>query len=779
MREASTAHAISSGASHTGRPIDSTRADVARHAQPSFDDQRLRLTLDSITDGILMLDREWRFTYLNAAAEAVLIRKREELLGKVIWDEYQDATQLAFHREYNRAVDTQAPVTFEEFYPPLNKWIEARAFPSDDGLAVYFRDITSERAVRQALIDSETRFQLAAKATNELLWDWDAAEDILWCSGGLAQQFGWIQSEMHPGLEAWLDQLHPEERQDVSSSFMRAVELREEKWRHEYRFRRSDGSYAHVFDRAFIQLNPDGTVRRMVGAMIDITDLKAAEQKLREQASLLDKASDAIVVRDLEYRIQFWNKSAERLYGWRAEEVVGSANKGLLYKDPTDALNAAAEVLRSGEWNGELRQVDRWGNEVIVNARLSLVRDAEGKPQSILAISRDIRKRLEFERRLHQMQRIEALGQLTGGIAHDFNNLLTIVLGNSGMLEEALSGQAELQQFARLNRLAAERGTELVKQLLAFARRQSLDPRPTCIVYLLNGMRALLENALGKSVDLCIEAAPDVERANVDPVQLESAILNLAINARDAMPCGGRLAIRLANIDMPAPVHPDGPGPGAYVCICVTDTGIGIPPDILPRVCEPFFTTKPLGKGSGLGLSMVYGFARQSGGHLRISSETGAGTTVELLLPRTTDEGEHAGASDSDLPRGTERVLLVENDYLVRTYVAKQLELLGYSVVQAGDGEDAIEQLQSDATIQLLMTDISLPGGFEGQRLAARARSRIADLPIVLMSGAPDSSTNGTHLHAPAPTFLSKPFSRSALAKAVRAALMSTRIGVQ
>ena len=388
----------------------------------------------------------------------------------------------------------------------------------------------------------------------------------------------------------------------------------------------------------------------------------------------------------------------------------------------------------------------------------------------------DITNDITLEARLRQSQRLEAVGKLTGGVAHDFNNLLTVIIGSSEVLVQELEKDPQLHELAALNLAAAGRGAELTAQLLAFARRQPLEPQLASPAQLLREMNSLLRKTLTPGIELDIVTDAGAWKTMVDPAQLESAILNLAINSRDAMPGGGRLVIEVANARLDgayAAAHSD-VTEGSYVMIAVSDTGSGMPAAVSDRVFEPFFTTKKGGDNSGLGLSMVHGFIKQSGGHIKIYSEVNNGTTVRIYLPR------HFGAVENSYPQpfldgeirgGTERILLVEDDDLVREHVAKQLTGLGYRVATASNGDEALALFEGDRDFDLLFTDVVMPGGINGRQLAKSILALSPDLPVLFTSG---YTENAIVHHGRLDTgvlLLSKPYRLSTLASKLRQAL--------
>src|SRR5690348_7995459 len=458
-----------------------------------------------------------------------------------------------------------------------------------------------------------------------------------------------------------------------------------QQWSCEYRFRRQDGTYAFVYERGFVIRDAAGRAVRIVGAITDLSEQKRREDTLREQATLLDRAKDAILVRGLDHRIRYWNKAAETMYGIPREQAIGKPVEEIVVYHDRAAFEAAdAQVFEKGEWSGRLQQTAAGGKTITVDGHWTLLSDDAGNPVGVLKIHTDVTERVDLERRLAQSQKLEAIGQLTGGIAHDFNNLLTVIVGNADTLAEELPGRQDVLPLVEMIRTAGERGSELTSHLLAFARRQALEPKTIQPIKLIDGMRNLLRRTLGENIELAVEHAADVAMVSVDPAQFESALLNLCINARDAMPRGGKLMIETANVILDENYAGQRPDvlPGAYVRVSISDTGTGMSGEDAARAFEPFFTTKPRGKGTGLGLSMVYGFVKQSGGHVGIYSELGHGTVVTLYLRQAQGSAEPAAAIDAGDTAGRgEQILLVEDDDLVRAHAMKLLQSLGYRAV--------------------------------------------------------------------------------------------------
>jgi CheY-like chemotaxis protein len=389
---------------------------------------------------------------------------------------------------------------------------------------------------------------------------------------------------------------------------------------------------------------------------------------------------------------------------------------------------------------------------------------------------------VETERQLRQSQKMDAIGQLTGGIAHDFNNLLTVITGTIEILAEGVADRPNLAAIAEMINEAAARGADLTQLLLAFGRKQPLRPRATDVNGLLVESAQLLRPTLGEHIEIQSVLQEDAWRAMVDSSQLSTAIVNLALNARDAMPTGGKLMFETSNVVLDeayarkqAEVRP-----GSYVMIAVTDTGTGIPTAVRDKVFEPFFTTKGTGKGTGLGLSMVYGFVKQSNGHVNLYSEVGHGTTVKLYLPRIEEEAlaSVTPAPAAAVPGGNERILVVEDDALVRNYVVAQLQSLGYRTLSAGSGLEALALVDGGAEFDLLFTDVIMPGGMNGRQLAHEAVKRRPSLSVLYTSGYTDSAMVHQGRLEPGVALLNKPYRKAELAKKIREVLAMARPAV-
>jgi PAS domain S-box-containing protein len=438
-----------------------------------------------------------------------------------------------------------------------------------------------------------------------------------------------------------------------------------------------------------------------------------------------------------------WNPGAERIKGYTSEEIVGQHfSRFYTEDDRRDGVpqSALATAKRTGKYEAEGSRVRKDGSIFVAGVVLNAIRDRSGNLLGFAKITRDITEKKAVEEQLRQAQKMEAVGQLTGGIAHDFNNLLTVIMGNLERLERISPATQPTQRLIAAALRGASRAAILTARLLAFSRRQPLAPEVLSVNKLVASMSDLLRHTIGEAVLIETVLAGGLWPTLVDSNQLENALINLAVNSRDAMPDGGKLTIETANSHLDeayARLH-DEVQAGQYVGIFVSDTGVGMSAEIVAQAFEPFFTTKDIGQGTGLGLSQVYGFIKQSGGHVKIYSEVGQGTTAKLYLPRYhgTETAHGGGEETRELPRGrAETVLVVEDDPDVRDYTIEIVTDLGYTVLSAGDGASALRLLDSHRGVSLLFTDVGLPGGMNGRQLAEQALRRQPRLKILYTTG--------------------------------------------
>ena len=507
--------------------------------------------------------------------------------------------------------------------------------------------------------------------------------------------------------------------------------------------------------------------------------LRVSEERFRRVAEVTD---DVVWDWDMVSGRIWWNDVLKRKFGYDPSAGGFDLNwwSARIHGDDRDRVLAGLQKVIDGDgthWNAEYRLLHADGSERTVIDRGSVIRDEAGRPLRMLGSMIDVTEQRQLAEGLRQAQKLEAVGQLTGGIAHDFNNLLTVILGNAELLSEQLGSAPRLRSLAEMTATAAERGAELTRRLLAFARRQPLQPKPLDLNRLVGGMDALLRRTLPAHINLELVRGGGLWTVEVDPGQLENTLLNLAINARDAMGENGCLTIETANMVLDeayAAAHAEVRA-GQYVLVSVSDTGSGMSAEVAARAFDPFFTTKEVGRGSGLGLAMVYGFVKQSGGHAKIYSEPGSGTSVKLYFPRAhaTAEALENGNVDARAPRGNELLLVVEDDVLVGAHLLAQLAELGYRTLSASNGVEALALLRAHPEIDLLFTDIVMPGGMNGRQLAdaAWALQLQPQLKVLFTSGYTENAIVHQGRLDPGLHLLSKPYRRLELARKLRQVL--------
>lgn len=603
--------------------------------------------LNSMTDALLTFDRDWHLTFLNREAERLLQRGSHALIGRSLHHIFPEKATGNMSKLLQDAMSRMETASFQAFHSARGIWFAVRAYPADEGMTVYLRDITAERE-----------------------------KDL----------------------------------------------------------------------------------------------------RIREQAALLDKAKDAIILRDLDHRIIFWNKGAERIYGWKREEVLGKVIAKLLYAEVPIFYAATEHTLTHGEWTGQIEHLTRKGETVTIDANWTLLRDDDGKPSAILAINTNVTERKKIEDQYYRAQRLESIGTLASGVAHDLNNLLAPVVMGVELLRSAKNG-TDIEPIIRSIELSAQRGTELVKQILSFAKGIDGTLSPLEIPDILREVESIVHNTFPKNVVFTLECQPDLARVLGDATRLNQVFLNICVNARDAMADGGVISITARNetVTSPETIHNHDINPGTYVRVDIADTGCGIPRNCIDKIFDPFFTTKPPGNGTGLGLATSQGIVRSHNGFITVTSKPGQGSCFSIFIPA------HESAKPVlDEPRGEQHptpsgngqtVLVVDDEAPIVEVTQQILTSNGYQAIPCTDGAEAVALFAvHQQQIDLVLTDLMMPG-IDGPALIAAIRRIDPTVKIIATSGLHTSRQMVKAGEFGIQQFLVKPYSASRLLAAVNATI--------
>ncbi|WP_313178354.1 PAS domain-containing protein [Stenotrophomonas sp.] len=764
-------------------------------------------------------DRQGRLLIGNSGTTALIGRPPAEYVGRT------DAELLANPAEAMAVMATDERVMSsgrseqleeEVSFPDGRRawWLSTKApLRNGDGEVIGLvgtsLDITDRKSAEAERLHIEERYRLAAQATNDAVWDWRMSDGHVVWNEALSSLFG--HRLMETSAQWWLDHIHPEDRDRIDRTIHAVIDGDGISWKDEYRFRRADGSYAAVLDRGAVLRDAGGRPLRMIGAMLDLSGRKAAEAALAEGEERLRLATEAgelgLWDLDLVQNILLWPTRTKAMFGISSDAEVSFEDfRSGLHPDDRAAtlaaLDASADPQRRANYDVEYRTVGkedgvvRWvaakgrgifeagrcvrmlGVAIDITARKAAdERLRELNEQLEARVRAEVAERMRVEDALRQSRKMEAVGQLSGGIAHDFNNMLATVIGPLDLLALRIGdSDARAVRYIEMALDGAQRAAQLTQRLLAFSRQQPLQPVALDVNHLVAGMTDLLVHSLGSSVILETVLGGGQWWTHADANQLENVILNLAVNARDAMPGGGRLTLQTSNcqIDLASVAAHGGIPTGDYVRIAVTDTGGGMAPEVMARAFDPFFTTKPVGQGTGLGLSQVYGFVQQSNGHVRLQSAPGAGTTVIIYLPRLLAEVDALPPAKADVAPlsggGAEQILVVDDDAAVRAFSVDALSELGYRVLSADGAASALPLLQAHPGIALLFTDVVMPE-VNGRQLADEALARHPHLKVLFATGNSrnalvDDGVLDAHVQ-----LIGKPFTIGELAMRVRAVL--------
>ncbi|TAJ84933.1 PAS domain-containing protein [Reyranella sp.] len=627
----------------------------------------------------------------------------------------------------------------------------------------------------EALRESERRALQLAENVDEIFWIATVHDNrVLYVNSAYEKISGRRCEDLYRSLNALIDAIHPEDRARIE---LPATRFPNGSHLNEYRLIRPDGAVRWIEDRSFPVHDNQGRLIRLVGIAKDVTDAKNAECRLRESEERLSivaqTTADVVWDWNLSSDMIRWNDGLKLHFKHEFGPDAPSASwKNHIHPDDRERVVAGIYAVINGpinDWQDEYRFLCGDGSSIVVIDRGRVIRDDAGKPLRMVGSMIDVTQQRHLEEQLRQSQRLDAVGKLTGGVAHDFNNILMVIAANVEALQEEIVDRSVAERLDRIGG-AARRAADLTRQLLAFSRKQTLRPQITDLNELITVTGSLLHRTLGGEIDIDMRLADGLGHTSVDRSQFETALVNLCINARDAMPAGGRLVIETGNVSFGRGNEGD-IAPGDYVMLSVTDSGTGMPADVASRAFDPFFTTKDVGKGSGLGLSMVHGFVHQSKGHVDIKSQVGWGTTVRIYLPKVEGTSEQLAAQREATPHGKERILLVEDNDEVRFHVSAMLASLGYEVTSAASGREALELLDRVGEVDLLFTDVVMPGGMNGREVAEEVRRARPGLRVLFTSGYAEGALQNDGRLESGVLLLPKPYRKRDLAQKVREAL--------
>ncbi len=661
------------------------------------------------------------------------------------------------------------------------RWVRERGVVErrPDGTATRMmgtvQDITDQHQAARAMRQSEEKYRGIVENTSQGVWQYDSEGTTTFANAQMANILGTgVEAMIGKPIFAFMDESQRAEARARTERRKKGIAETSD-----FKLRRVDGRPVLVR----IQANPvhdaDGRFDGVIALVTDVSEQRRAEEATARLAAIVESSGDAIISTQLDGTITSWNRGAEKMFGFAAAEVIGTSSYALMPVDAVERSRQRLEGVARGEHvdTVDTHRLHKSGEVIAVALSISPLRDPSGRVVGVSKIERDLTASRKAEAALRrteeqfrQAQKMEAVGRLAGGVAHDFNNLLSVILSYASMNLQALNPTDPLAVDMGEIVTAAERATTLTRQLLTFSRQQLVEPRVLDLNGLIRGMLSMLGRLLGEDIELAALNAADLGRVRSDPGQLEQVVMNLAVNARDAMPDGGKLTIETANVEVGAEYV--GLAPGRYVLMAVSDTGVGMDAATQQHIFEPFFTTKEKGKGTGLGLSTVFGIVQQSGGHVSVYSEPGRGTTFKVYLPRT----DRAPAqTEASLPagslRGSETILLVEDEQQVRRVACSILQQKGYHVLEASNGGEAfLISKQYEGRIHLLLTDVVMPR-MSGPQLVRELAGQRPEMRVLFASGYTDETIIHHGILDAGIEFLQKPFTPQLLLRRVRQVL--------
>jgi two-component system, cell cycle sensor histidine kinase and response regulator CckA len=754
-------------------------------------EEKYRMLVENSLQGVAIL-QDSRFVFCNYAYTAITGYSIDELLSfspeEISTPVHPDDRDLVAKRYRDRVAGEPAIPRYE--HRGIKKdgtmfWVEVYAshivYKRKPAIQLVFLDITERKQAEKALRESEERFRLIANTIDEIFWISEPDGKTTYISPSHERIWGTPPDAFYDSPQPFFDQIHPEDRDRVVA--MASMIKTGQPFEYEHRIVRPDGSIRHLWSRCYPVRDSTGRIKCYVGVKQDITARSSAEDALKESREymhqIINSLGDPLFVKDQQHRFVLVNDALCELSGKRREELLGVAMYSVLPPEFASYLwNQEQDIFETGKQCVTEENVpDRNGKIHTVMTKKTLLTDKKGNKQ-IVGVLRDITEYKNLQAQFIQSQKMEAVGLLAGGVAHDFNNLLTVIKGYTEMLAVELDPDDARSEEVQLIASAAEQAASLTKQLLTFSRKQILKPKVLNLNSILDEMGKMLRRLIGEDIELIAIAQPGLGLIHADPVQIQQILMNIVVNARDAMPQGGKLTIETANADLDDSYigeHPE-VKKGPYVMLAISDTGIGMDKDTQARIFEPFFTSKAPGEGTGLGLSTVYGIVRQSGGYIWTYSELGKGTTFKIYLPCVEGEAslEEEIGSTQEL-KGFDTVLVVEDDAFVRNLVCRILRQRGCTVLDAANGKAALAIAREyGGDIHLVITDVVMPG-MSGKDLIAQLEGMRPGIKTLYVSGYTDKAVVHHGILDSDAAFLQKPFTTENLMQKIQEVIQYKR----
>jgi PAS domain S-box-containing protein len=746
-------------------------------------EQRLNAFFKSASAGLALLDANMRYVQINTTLAEMNGIPPEEHIGKSVAEVIPKIAPVLEPLLRKVLASGEAVLNLElQGETPsqqgvVRHWMES-LFPVQgkdgtvEGVGAITVEITDRKRIEEGLMESERRFREMLENVDLIAMTLDRNGVITFCNERLLRTTGWERADLMGAN--WFTRVVPG-NEELHKVFFEGLATDRMPAHHENAIRTRDGELREIAWSNTMLRDSAGNVVGTASIGEDVTDRKRAAERIREQADMLDRAHDAIIVRGFaDERITFWSKGAETAYGWTVEEAIGRELGALIAIDPETLAESRTKLLANEEWRGETRHKAKDGRELLMLTRASLVRNAAGEPVSVLSINSDITAEKQMEAQFLRAQRMESIGTLASGVAHDLNNILSPIMMSVPLLRCDLS-EAERMEIIDTIEVSADRGAQIVKQVLTFGRGLQGERHPLPISDVVRELMRIIHDTIPKDIEILQTLEPNLLPVLGDVTQLIQVLLNLCVNARDAMPTGGKLRLRVANADIDASYASmiADANPGIYLLIEVSDTGSGIPPEIVERIFDPFFTTKEIGKGTGLGLSTVLGIVKSHGGFLNVLTQAGRGTTFQVYLPALLEtETAAAEPAREALPMGNGELILVADDEpTIREAARRVLETAGYRAVLAADGTEALVAYVKNADrVALVLTDLMMPS-MDGRALIRALRSLAPKLPIVASTGLGEDMQKSGLSECNVELVLQKPYHSDSLLRTIHQAL--------